>query len=101
MSEAYHGKKMLLDLPADVSPPMVRVLDQSFFVGELLARANGKFFIPERFFYNTLATPEVDVSVELSALGREVTRLPVGSIHYMYSTSHAYSDVGREVFSAD
>ncbi|KIJ13255.1 hypothetical protein PAXINDRAFT_81387 [Paxillus involutus ATCC 200175] len=47
MSQVFHGRKMLLDLP---SPPAVRIHGRIFFVNELLQDTSGDYFIPERFF---------------------------------------------------
>ena len=77
MSQAREGDKMLHDVPSDCATPTVRVDDKIYFTGELLQRAAGRYFIPERFF----ARKEVDEAgkefEELHALGWEVDRSDV------------------------
>ncbi|KAH9894129.1 hypothetical protein C8Q73DRAFT_826736 [Cubamyces lactineus] len=79
MSQVQNGKKMLLDLPSELSSPAVRINGQIFFVDELLRCHDGSFFIPERFFYAATAEPGSSlgsetaplISEELHALGRQ------------------------------
>ncbi|KAG1720088.1 hypothetical protein EDB19DRAFT_1610899, partial [Suillus lakei] len=47
LSQVFHGKKMLNDLP---SPPAVRVDGTVYFTDELLQELSGGYFIPQRFF---------------------------------------------------
>ncbi|KAH7890627.1 hypothetical protein F5I97DRAFT_1781999, partial [Phlebopus sp. FC_14] len=47
MSEVFHGKKMLLDLP---SPPAACIHGKVYFVNEILQEISGEYFFPERFF---------------------------------------------------
>ncbi|KAL4079813.1 hypothetical protein J3A83DRAFT_4054134, partial [Scleroderma citrinum] len=47
MSQVFHGRKMLLDLP---SPPAVHVDGKIYFVNEILQDVMGDYFIPEHFF---------------------------------------------------
>ncbi|KAI0631687.1 hypothetical protein C8Q77DRAFT_1030108, partial [Trametes polyzona] len=49
MSQVQNGKKMLVDLPSEVSSPAVRVNGQIFFVNELLRCKDGSLFIPHLF----------------------------------------------------
>ncbi|KAI0040147.1 hypothetical protein FA95DRAFT_1464700, partial [Auriscalpium vulgare] len=82
MSEVRHGEKMLLDIPADVGTPMVRVDGKIFYVDELLETQSGSYFIPERFFNRAVSDTIPSQSdtqphatspeLELVALGRNV-----------------------------
>lgn len=75
MSQVHNGEKMLLDLPLDVTTPAVRVDEKIYFVGELLQRASGSYFIPERFFTrNKPHCTRGEEPKELYSLGREVIR---------------------------
>jgi hypothetical protein len=77
MSQVHNGEKMLLDLPQDVTTPTVHVNGRIYFVGELLQRTSGAYFIPERFFArNTGRGP--GQQEELFSLGRNVARSTVG-----------------------
>jgi hypothetical protein len=77
MSQVHNGQKMLLDLPQDVTTPTVRVNGRIYFVGEILQRTSGAYFIPERFFTrNTGRDP--GQREELFSLGRKVVRSTVG-----------------------
>jgi hypothetical protein len=82
MIEVLNGEKMLLDLPEDVTTPTARVDDKIYYVGELLQRETGKYFIPERFFTrpHQHCTPRKDDD-ELFSLGYETARSEV-CIHY-------------------
>ncbi|TFK79574.1 hypothetical protein K466DRAFT_473373, partial [Polyporus arcularius HHB13444] len=81
MSQVQNGSKMLLDIPPEVGSPAVRVNGDVYFVRELVLRADGSLFIPERFFYSEFGGSEsVPASgveqvflEELCALGHEVT----------------------------
>ncbi|KAG1803360.1 hypothetical protein EV424DRAFT_1331009, partial [Suillus variegatus] len=83
MSQVFHGKKMLLDMP---SPPAVRVHGAVYFTDELLQDSTGGYFIPQRFFLGA-ADPSID-DIEtcehsdkvLYALGRVVERTDAGFI---------------------
>jgi hypothetical protein len=86
MSQVHHGEKMLLDTPASIATPAVRVDGKIYFVDELLQCSTGLYFIPERFFYRVSTPPEAadgsdlpPAQKELHALGFDVTRSAVSS----------------------
>lgn len=78
MLEVHNGEKMLLDLPEDVTTPTVHVDDKIYYVGELLQRNTGAYFIPERFFTRKRhdGAPEMGVD-ELCSLGYRAVRSEV------------------------
>ncbi|KAI0823175.1 hypothetical protein BC628DRAFT_1287413, partial [Trametes gibbosa] len=51
MSQVQNGKKMMVDVPSQVSSPAVRVNGQIFFSNELLCCIDGSLFIPTHFHY--------------------------------------------------
>jgi len=78
MSQAREGMKMLHDLPSDCATPTVRVDNKIYFTGELLQRASGRYFIPERFFARKqVGDAAGNHNEELHALGWEVDRSDV------------------------
>jgi hypothetical protein len=78
MSQVHNGEKMLLDIPSDVTTPAVRVNDKIYFVGELLQRISGSYFIPERFFTRDIPNhTRGEDGKELYSLGWEVARSEV------------------------
>ena len=77
MSQIHNGQKMLLDLPQHVTTPTVRVDDWIYFVGELLQRKSGAYFIPERFFTRNTGGQGPGQQQELFSLGRSAVRSSV------------------------
>ena len=82
MSQARQGAKMLYDLPSDCTTPTVRVNGKIYYVGELLQRESGQYFIPERFFARKqVGDTAGGCNEELHALGWEVdcseVRMPI------------------------
>ncbi|EGO24813.1 hypothetical protein SERLADRAFT_438415 [Serpula lacrymans var. lacrymans S7.9] len=79
MSQIFHGRKMLLDVPPDRVSQNVRLSGKLFYIHELLQCASGAYFIPERFYY---AYPPLDggnsPTKELYALGYDVTETTSG-----------------------
>ena len=74
MSQAFNGQKMLLDSPAKVRPPAVRVKDKLYFLQEMLKLSTGMYFIPQLYFESPRneANPTASSSNELLALGNVV-----------------------------
>ncbi|KAH9831855.1 uncharacterized protein C8Q71DRAFT_714938 [Rhodofomes roseus] len=50
VSQAWHSKKWLVDAPDFLLTPMVRLKGKDFYVDELVHCADGRWFIPTRFF---------------------------------------------------
>lgn len=50
VSEAWHGRKWLWEVPGEIATPMVRSNDIQFFVGEVVGCSDGSLFIPSRFY---------------------------------------------------
>ena len=80
MSQIHNGQKMLLDLPRHVTTPTVRVDDRIYFVGELLQRKSGAYFIPERFFTRNTGEQGPGQQQELFSLGRNAVRSSVSGL---------------------
>lgn len=76
MSQVQHGSKMLLELPAEVGPPVVRIRGELFFIKELLTLESGEFFIPERYF--RLPPTATGQQGDIMALGWEAKKTAVG-----------------------
>ncbi len=79
MSQAFHGKKMLYDLPSDIRPPAVKVNKSIYFLNEVLRCSDGQYFIPEQFFYKTRQHADGRASRELFAQGRAARLVDVSS----------------------
>jgi len=50
VEQIWHGRKWLRDVPDHLLTPMIRVSGKIFYVGELVERKNGQFFLPTRWF---------------------------------------------------
>ncbi|KAG1738718.1 hypothetical protein EDB19DRAFT_1829025 [Suillus lakei] len=66
LSQVFHGKKMLNDLP---SPPAVWVDGTVYFMDELLQESSGGYFIPQRFFLAAADTTESCRAAERTEAG--------------------------------
>ena len=94
MSQIHNGQKMLLDLPQHVTTPTVRVDDRIYFVGELLQRKSGAYFIPERFFTRNTGGLGPGQQQELFSLGRSAVRSSVSGFCHRHKFSLMSSQGG-------
>lgn len=85
MSEVWHGRKMLLDLPLEQVTPTVRNGGKIFWVNELAQLTNGTYFIPSRYYYQV---SEDNERREMMALGWKVehcaVRLGLKMLRFVY-----------------
>lgn len=49
-AEVWHGDKMLMDLPPELSSPTARCGDRIYWVNEVVELSSGQLFVPERFY---------------------------------------------------
>ena len=82
MSQAFHGQKILLDAPAKVQPPAVRVKDKLYFLHEMLKLSTGTYFIPQLYF----ESPQMEANLMAGSLNK---LLALGNVVHFANVSNA------------